>query len=315
MSAVVVATAFGGPEVLELIDEEVPPPGPGEVLIEVRAAGVNPIDHKLYSGAFGADPVQLPMRLGSEATGIVVAVGDGAVGTRGPIGVGDEVIAYRAPGAYAEQLIVPGEAVVPKPPGMDWAAASGLLLAGGTAVHALDVTHVGLGDTVLVHAAAGGVGLLVVQLAVVLGATVIGTAGERNHDLLRRLGAIPTTYGDGLADRVRELAPDGVDAAIDCVGNDEAIDVSLELVANRSRIATIAGFQRGFEAGIKVLGGVPGADPGTEIRATARLQLVDLVAAGRIQVLVDSTFPLAQAADAHRAVMGNHTTGKVALIP
>jgi NADPH2:quinone reductase len=315
MSAVVVATAFGGPEVLELIDEVVPAPGPGQVLLEVRAAGINPVDYKLYSGAFGADPAQLPMRLGSEAAGVVTAVGEGATGPRGPVAVGDEVIVYRAPGAYAAQLIVDGDTVVPKPPAMEWAAASGLLLAGGTAVHALDVTRVGLGDTVLIHAAAGGVGLLAVQLATVLGATVIGTASERNHDLLRRYGAIPTTYGEGLADRVRALAPDGVDAAIDNVGSDEAIDVSLELVADRSRIATIAGFQRGFQAGIKVLGGAPGADPGTEIRAAARLQLVDLVSAGRLEVLVDSTFPLAAAADAHRGVMANHTVGKVALIP
>ncbi|MEO5901479.1 MAG: NADP-dependent oxidoreductase [Ilumatobacteraceae bacterium] len=315
MSAVVVATAFGGPEVLELIDEEVRSPGPGEVLLEVRAAGVNPVDYKLYSGTFGSNPAQLPMRIGSEAAGVVVAVGEGAAGPRGPVAVGDEVIAYRAPGAYAERLIVAGEAIVPKPPAMGWAAASGLLLAGGTAVHALDVIGLGLGDTVLIHAAAGGVGLLAVQLATVLGATMIGTTSVRNHDLLRRLGAIPTTYGEGLAARVRALAPDGVDAAIDGVGSDEAIDVSLELVADRNRIATIAGFQRGVQSGIKVLGGAPGADPGTEIRAAARLQLVDLVSAGRIEVLVDSTFPLARAADAHRAVMSAHTTGKVALIP
>jgi NADPH2:quinone reductase len=314
MSLVVVATAYGGPDVLSVIDESVPEPGPGEARIEVRAAGVNPVDYKVYSGAFGADPARLPLRLGSEAAGVVTAVGPDAAGPAGPVAVGDEVIAFRAPGAYAAELVVPGPALVPKPAALDWAQGSGLMLAGTTAWHALAVTDVRAGDTVLVHSAAGGVGLMAVQLAVGRGAKVVATASPAHHGLLRDLGASPVTYGDGLADRVRAAAPEGVDAALDLIGTDEAVDVSLALVADRARIATIAAFARGFAAGIKVLGGAPGADPGTEIRDAARLQLTRLAREGSLRVFVTHTFALADAAEAHRAIMTGHISGKIALI-
>jgi len=156
---------------------------------------------------------------------------------------------------------------------------------------------------------------MAVQLAVARGATVIGTASPARHDLLRELGAHPVAYGDGLAGRVRAAAPDGVDAALDLIGTDEAVDVSLALVSDRARIATIAAFARGGEAGIKVLGNGPGADPGTEIRDAARLELARLAGDGSLRVFVTQTFPLAGVADAHRAIMGGHVTGKIALIP
>ena len=219
-------------------------PGLGEVRIAVRAAGINPVDWKRYGGTMGSD-AKLPLRLGFEVAGVVVEVGSEAVGPAGRVAVGDEVIAYRIDGGYAEEVVVPASEVVPKPAAMAWEAAGGLMLAGATAVHALTATAVSAQETVLVHAAAGGVGLMAVQLAVARGARVIGTASERNHPYLRELGAEPTTYGEGLADRVRGLAPNGVDAAIDCVGTDEAVDVSLELVADRDRIASIAAFPRG----------------------------------------------------------------------
>src|ERR1019366_9473612 len=164
---------------------------------------------------------------------------------------------------------------------------------------ALTATAVSADETVLVHAAAGGVGLMAVQVAVARGAHVIGTASEGNHAYLRELGAEPTIYGEGLADRVRALAPDGVDAAIDCVGTDEAVDVSLELVADRDRIAWIAAFSRGAEVGIKMLGGGPGADPGTEVRNAARLQLSALVEQGKLEVRTRS-FELDKVAEPHR---------------
>ncbi|MGW1747095.1 zinc-binding dehydrogenase [Streptomyces sp. NPDC002092] len=147
------------------------------------------------------------------------------------------------------------------------------------------------------------------------GATVLGTASRAKHDLLRDLGAIPVAYGPGLADRVRAAAPGGVDAAADLVGTDEAVDVSVELVADRSRIATIAGFERGARAGIRLLGGAPGADPGTEVRAAARLQLIAEAEAGRLRILIAGTHPLREAADAHRQIMTGHGTGKIVLIP
>ena len=316
MARVVVAAAFGGPEVLSVIEEAVEKPGAGEVRIAVRAAGINPVDWKLYSGSMGANSAALPMRLGFEAAGVVTEVGSEAVGPAGPVAVGDEVIAYRIDGGYADEIVVPASAVVPKPAAMSWEAAGGLMLAGATAIHALAATGVGAGagETVLVHAAAGGVGLMVVQVAVARGAHVVGTASERNHDYLRELGAEPTTYGDGLADRVRELAPDGVDAAIDCVGTDEAVDVSLELVADRDRIASIAAFPHGGDVGIKMLGNGPGADPGTELRNAARLQLTALVEQGKLRVRAHS-FALDDVAEAHREGQAGHVTGKLVLVP
>jgi NADPH2:quinone reductase len=310
----VVATAFGGPEVLAVVEETLPEPGPGQVSVAVRAVGTNAIDYKLFSGAFGDDPSHLPMPVGSEASGVVTAVGDGAEGPAGPIHPGDEVILYRAPGAYASALVVGADVVVPKPTTLSFEEASGLLLVGTTAVHALTVTGVGAGDTVVVHGAAGGVGLMVVQLAVAAGARVIGTASESRHAYLRQLGAEPVAYGDGLLERIIGLAPEGVDAAVDTVGTDEAIDVSVSLVADRTRIVTIANFPRGLELGIKVIGGAPGADPGNELRAAARLELVAQAEAGTLSVLVAATYPLSEAADALRHLATGHTHGKIVLV-
>jgi NADPH:quinone reductase len=315
MSRVVVAATYGGPEVLAVVDEPLAALGPGEARIEVRACGVNPVDYKTYSGAFGSDPSRLPLRLGLEAAGEVRAVGPEAAGPAGQVAVGDEVIAYRVTGGYATELVVPAQALVPKPPDLGWAEASGLMLAGVTAWHALAATSVSAGDTVLVHGAAGGVGLMAIQLAASRGATVIGTARPSRHDLLAEFGAIGVAYGDGLADRVRAAAPKGVTAALDLVGTDEAIDTSLALVADRNRIATIAAARRGLELGIKVLGGAPGADPGTAIRNAARLELARMAGQGALRVLVDQSFPLENAADAHRLSMGGHVSGKIALIP
>jgi NADPH:quinone reductase-like Zn-dependent oxidoreductase len=134
---VVIAAGYGGPEVLKVADQPAGEPGPGQALIAVRAAGVNPVDYKAYSGAFGADPARLPIRLGSEAAGVVTAAGPGAIGPAGPVTAGQEVIAYRAPGAYAAELVVPAQSLVPKPEVLDWAQAAGLMLTGATAWHAL----------------------------------------------------------------------------------------------------------------------------------------------------------------------------------
>lgn len=307
---VVVATEFGGPEVLAVVDQQVPDPQADEVRLAVRAAGVNPIDVKVYSGSMGTDHSQLPRRLGSEAAGVVTAVGPDS-----GVAVGGEVIAFRAPGAYASELVAPGEAIVAKPAGLGWHEAAGLLLTGGTAVHTLTATSVGAGDAVLVHGGSGGVGLMAVQLAHLRGARVIATASERNHDLLRSLGAEPVVYGDGLLDRLRALAPDGVDVAIDTVGNDEAMDVSLALVGDRSRIATIANFDRAPREGVKLLGNGPGADPGQDIRYGAREELARLAASGELRVVVAGVFGFDDAAGAHRQVGSGHTTGKVILVP
>ncbi|MBB3087050.1 quinone oxidoreductase family protein [Geodermatophilus sabuli] len=315
MTRVVLAPRYGGPEVLSVVDEPVGEPGPGEARVEVRAAGVNPADWKSYGGAYGTDPARLPLRPGFEAAGVVTAVGPDAVGPAGPVSVGDEVIGFRLSGAYAAELVAPAPALVPKPPSLGWAQAAGLMLAGATAVHALTATGVGAGDTVLVHGAAGGVGLMAIQLAALRGARVIGTVGADSADLVRRLGAEPVRYGPGLADRVRELAPDGVTAAVDTVGTDEAVDVSLDLVPDRGRIATIAAFARGAAEGLQLLGGGPGADPGTELRDAARTELAALAGDGRLEVVVAGTYPLEDVAAAHRAGMAGHTHGKLLLVP
>jgi len=315
MSVVVIAAAFGGPEVLSVVDQPVGAPGPGQARIQVRAAGVNPVDWKQYSGLMGAVPARLPMRLGAEASGVVTAAGPDAVGPAGPVRVGDEVIAFRAPGAYAADLIVGADALVPKPASLDWAPASGLMLTGVTAWHALVATSVQQGDTVLMHGAAGGVGIMAVQLAVRRGATVIGTASPARHEFLRELGAVPVAYGDGLASRIRAAAPGGVDVALDFIGTGEALDVSLDLVADRARIATIVVTPRAREAGIKLLGGAPGADPGTEVRLPARLDLARLAGDGALRVFVARSYRLSQVADAHRYSMAGHATGKIVLIP
>lgn len=317
MSIAIVATEFGGPEVLAAVDVDVPAPGPGQVTVEVRAAGINPVDYKLFSGTFGpADASALPLRVGREAAGVVTAVGQDATGPGGPLAVGDEVVVFPANGGYAESITVPAAAVVPKPAGLPWAEASGLLLAGATAVHAIAVLGgFGKSDTVLVHGASGSVGQLLVQLAVREGATVIGTAAERNHELVRGLGAIPVVYGPGLEDRVRAAVPEAepkpVTAAVDTVGTDEAIDVSLAVLADPDRLVTIASPR----PGVRRIGGGPGADPGTEIRSNAWRTLLPLAASGDLKLPVTRTYPLAEAADAVRFVKEGHAAGKVVLLP
>ncbi|MCY7401435.1 MAG: NADP-dependent oxidoreductase [Nocardioides sp.] len=311
MSRAVVATGYGGPEVLQVVDVDDALPREGEVAIEVRAAGVNPADLKSYDGTFGTDPAALPKRLGSEVSGVVTEVGPGVSGWS----VEDEVIAYRVAGGYAERLVAAVDDVFGKPSALSFEQAAGLMLVGVTAAHLLEATGVRPGDTVLLHGASGGVGTMAVQLLVARGARVLGTASPSRHDSVRALGAEPVGYGPGLADRVRALAPDGVDVALDTVGTDEAVDVSIELVADRSRVATIAAFARAPALGIRLLGGGPGADPGTQVRQAARSQLLHLVAVGRLVVELDRAFTLDDVRAAHEHVAAGRARGKVVLVP
>ncbi len=312
MSRAVVAAAYGGVDVLEIVDVDPGEPGPGEARVAIRAAGVNPIDAKARAGYLGTDPATLPRRLGFEGAGVVTAVGPAAEGSP-QVQVGDEVIVFRAEGVYATDVVVPTSQLTPKPAGLGWPEAAGLLLAGVTAVHSLVAADVSEGDTVLIHGGSGGVGLLRIQLARLRGARVIATASERNHDLIRQHGAEPVAYGEGLLERVRAAAPDGVDAALDYVGTDEALDVSLALV-EPARIATIVASDRAFGARIKVLGGRPGADRGEEVRAAARATLVELAGRGDLTVLISATYPLDDVAAAHEQIDSGHTAGKIALL-
>ncbi|MGY4643869.1 NADP-dependent oxidoreductase [Cellulomonas sp. URHB0016] len=312
-SRAVVATAFGGPEVLRTIEVDAGEPGPGNVIVEVRSAAVNPIDWKQYSEGPGNDPSRLPLRLGYEIAGVVSAVGP-SVRWLSP---GDEVIAWRVSGGYADRLEVSEQVTCRRPASLTWAAASGLLLTGATAVHTLSATGTHDGDVVLVHGGSGAVGRMAVQLAVLRGARVVATASPETHDDLRELGAIPVAYGDGLVDRLRDVAQDTgpLTVAIDTVGSDEALDTSVALVADRSRIATIAGFGRAADLGVRALGGGPGGDPGTAVREAARAQLAELAADGTLDVRVARTYPLEDAADAHRDSRAGHARGKLVLVP
>lgn len=309
MTQAIVATSYGGADVLEFRDITTPGPGPGQVLINVKAGGVNPIDWKLYSGAFGTDPDKLPMRLGLEISGTIAAVGAGVDG----LVPGDDVIAAGQIGGYATRVIAAADQVFKKPASLSFNEAAGFLLTGQTAVHLLEATNVTEGDTVLIHGAAGGVGLLATQLAKARGATVVATASAARHDQLRGYGALPVEYGPGLQERVSAIGP--VDAALDLVGTDEAADVSLALVADKGRIATIAGFGRAASDGFKALGGGPGADPGTEIRLAARPELIRLAGNGELKVTVDRTYPLSDARQAHEYGQTGHARGKIILLP
>ncbi len=301
-------TEYGDPDVLSLTDIEDPTPAPDTVVVEVRAAGVNPVDHKIVAGHLqGAFPHYLPLVPGWDVAGVVRAVGPAVQ----EFSEGDEVVGYArhdhlaANGTYAQLLSAHPRHLARKPASVDWAEAAGLPLAGLTALQSLRLAGVGAGDTVLVHAAAGGVGSFAVQLAVHQGATVIGTASATNHDYLRDLGAIPVTYGDGLADRVREAAPGGITAAVDYVGTTEAIEVSAQLLPDVSRLVSNVDGQAVTAAG----GRYSFVRPQPEDLA----HLSALVDQGALTVEVQETFELADAATALRRSQDGHVRGKLVL--
>lgn len=294
-------TEPGGPEVLRLLELPTPEPGSGEIRVRIRAAGVQPYDAGIRSGWNPPGiPATLPRIPGNEFAGVVDRIGPEVTG----IAVGTEVLGFGTLGAYAEYLVVPASQVTTKPPTMPWEVAGGFSAGAQTAHIALEALGVGAGDTLLVHAAAGGVGTVAVQLAVAAGATVLGTAREENHDYLRSLGAIPVTYGPGLVDRVRQLTPD-VTAALDGAGG-EALRASLDLVADRKRILTLVEHGRAEELGIRVT---------SNLRSAQRLaELVELHRQGRLLIHVRRTFPLAQAAEAHRELETRHGRGKLVIV-
>lgn len=302
MASIVVFNEYGGPEVLELVEVPDPQADPGQVRIRVRAAGVQPFDCATRHGDFAAyNPLTFPVRLGNEVAGVIDQVGPGVSG----FAEGDEVIGFLTMEGYADTVVVPADQIGRKPPKMSWAEAGVLTASGQTAYTALDELRVTSGDTLLIHAAAGGVGSFAVQLAAVRGARVVGTASERNHDYLRSLGAIPVTYGSGLADRVRAAAPGGIDAALDAIGG-EALDVSLELLGSPERIVTIADWARSAKLGIRRIG--------TDRSAEKLADLTRLYAEGKLVIEVANTVPLGRAAEAHRLVETGHVRGKVALV-
>jgi NADPH:quinone reductase-like Zn-dependent oxidoreductase len=301
----VIVNRYGGPENLELADIDDPKVGPDSVLVRVKAAGVNPVDWKIVAGYL--DPimyVHFPFVPGWDVAGVVEAVGLDVP----EFSVGDEVFGYVRKdevehGTYAELVAAPVRTLAHKPASLSWQEAAGVPLAGLTAWQSLARVGIGEGDTVLVHAAAGGVGAFAVQIAVARGARVIGTAGEGNHDFLRSLGAEPVTYGDGLTERVRQLAPEGIDAALDYVGGD-AVAVSQELLKDRSRVASIVDASVTRRGGHHVW-----VRPDNEDLA----ELARLADSGRLRVNVAHALPLADAAEAFRLSQSGRTRGKIVL--
>jgi enoyl reductase len=300
MAKAVVFSEFGGPEVLHLIDLENPAATSGEVRVRVCAGGVSPFDCKLRRGKTDF-VVRFPQRVGNEFSGIVDQVGPDVP----EFAAGDEVLGFTVACSHAERIVVPANQVVLKPPNLSWDLAAGLSVVGQGAFNYMDQLAIGGGDTVLIHAAAGGVGTIAVQLAILRGARVVGTGSERNHDYLRSLGAIPVTYGEGMVERVRALVPTGIDVALDCVGG-AATEASIELVGNRQRIGVLIDAEAAIARyGVRRL---------TNIRTAEKLRsIVHLFAEGKLHLPV-KTYPLSAVVDAHREVEAGHVRGKIVLI-
>ncbi len=305
-----VAAEFGGPEALRLIDVNVPDPGPGEVRIDVRAAGMNPADAKHI--APGQDSKLLPLSLGYEVAGVVSVLGAGTQLASGGGAVGDEVVASTVNGGYATTITVPASSVFAKPPPLTFAEAASLLLVGTTAADLLHASRARKGETVLLHGAAGAVGVSVLQQARQLGIRVVGTASPANFDFVRRFGGTPVEYGPGLLDRVRAGAPEGISAALDTVGSDEAGDVSLALVDDRTRVITIAAAQRAEADGYIFVGASnPRSGP---FRAQARAQVLELARDGNLVVPMARTFSFTDAPAAFATLIGPHPPGQLAQV-
>jgi len=304
-----VAADFGGPEVLRCIDADVPGPGPGQVTIGVRACGMNPADAKHI--APGQDRALLPLPIGYEVAGAVTALGPGTTLASGGGAVGDEVVA-QVSGGYTTAITVAASDVFAKPAALSFAEAANLLLVGTTAADLLHTSRAREGETVLLHGAAGSVGASVLQQARRLGVRVVGTASPANFDLVRRFGGTPVEYGPGLLDRVREAAPEGIAAALDTVGSDEAGDVSLALVGDRQRVVTIAAAPRARADGYVFIGASnPESGP---FRAAARGGILRLAADGDLVVPMARTFPFEEAPAALAMLTSPHPPGKIALM-
>ncbi|WP_329261684.1 NADP-dependent oxidoreductase [Streptomyces sp. NBC_01478] len=280
---------YGGPEVLEVVEVPRPKAGPGEVLVRVVVAGVNPGEAGIRQGVF-ADmwPAVFPEGQGNDFAGLVAELGDGVA----DFAVGDEVIGYLPRRAQADYVVSPADVLAPKPADIGWEAAAPLSAVGVTARAAVDAVAIGSGDTVVVSGAAGGVGSLAVQLARLRGARVIGTAGPHNAGFLRSLGVVPVAHGPGLADRLKAAAPDGIDAFIDTFGQGN-VDIAIELGVARHGVRSRA----------------------QEDVFTPQLvaELAELVSKWLLTVPVGEVYPLEQVQEAYRQVQRRHTRGKIVL--
>jgi NADPH:quinone reductase-like Zn-dependent oxidoreductase len=306
MSKAVRYNEFGGIDVLDVVEVDRPVPGPGEVLVQVKAAGINPGEAAIRTGAFHEVwPSTFPSGQGSDLAGVIAELGDGVSG----VAVGDEIIGWTDDRAsQAEYVTVPVTQVTSKPAGVSWEQAGALFVAGTTAYAAVRAVALSKGDTVVVSGAAGGVGSLVVQLAVAAGAKVVGIAGPSNSDWLAAHGVTPVEYGDNLAARVREAAGGTVDAFIDTFGADY-VELALELGVDKERINTIINFAAVEKFGVKAEGNAQAAS------AEVLAELASRIAADELEIVVARKYPLAQVRDAYRELEQRHTRGKIVLIP
>ncbi|WP_432095561.1 NADP-dependent oxidoreductase [Streptomyces sp. bgisy100] len=301
MSTAITFSAYGAPDVLQLSALATPEPGPGQVRIRVRAASVNPLDMKIRSGLMaGKVPAHFPVIPGLDAAGVVDAVGEGAEAA-----VGDEVLGATAGGSYREYALL--DRAVAKPAALSWEVAASLVTVGRTAFRVLGEVGVPAGGTLLIHGAAGSVGVIAVQLAVARGITVIGTVGEHDDERLTALGATAVRYGDGWPERVRAAAPQGVDSVLDASGAGVLAD-SVALTGDAARVVTIADLSAA-QHGVRFSAGAAdrAGDPLPE--------LVRMVADGKLTVPVWRTYPLAEAARAHTDLEAHRNRGKAVLLP
>ena len=296
---------YGDIDVLKVVEVPRPVPGPGQVLVEVRAAGINPGEASIRTGVFAQRwPSTFPSGQGSDLAGVVAEVGAGVTG----VAVGDEVIGFTDNRASHAQFVVVAEAdLTPRPAGVSWEEAGSLYVAGTTAFAAVRAVAPRRGDTVVVSAAAGGVGSLVVQLAKASGATVVGLASAANHEWLRGQGVIPVAYGEGVADRIREVAG-RVDAFIDTFGGGY-VELALDLGVTPDRINTIFDFEAAARYGVKTEGNAEG---GT---AAVVAELAALVEKGALEVPIARVYPLDEVQAAFRELSARHTHGKIVLRP
>lgn len=296
---------YGGEDVLNVVEVPKPEPGPGQALVKVKAAGINPGEAKIRDGLLAEMwPSEFPSGQGSDLAGVVTQIGPGVVG----VATGEEIIGYTDDRAsQADYALVDVRNLTPKPAGVPWEVAGALFVVGSTAYAAVRAVELAEGDTVVVAGATGGVGSIAVQLAKLAGARVIGLARPAGHDWLTKHGVIPVAYGDGVADRVKAEAS-RVDAFIDTVGTGY-VQLALDLGVEPSRIDTIADFGAVDKYGVKAEGSAAGASAGV------LAELAGLVAAGRLEVPVAATYGLAEVADAYRRLAEGHLLGKIVLVP
>ncbi|MEU9133407.1 NADP-dependent oxidoreductase [Kitasatospora sp. NPDC048540] len=294
--------SYGGPDVLTLTEVDTPEPGPGQVRIKVRAASVNPLDLKLRSGLMASvRPAQFPVRPGFDVAGVVDRAGEGAGAA-----VGDEIFGGAVGGGYAEYALV--DRPVPKPEQVSFETAAALVTVGETAFRGLHLLGPVAGETLLVHGGGGSVGTIAVQLAVARGITVVTTAGDDDLGRLTELGAVAVRYGDGWADRVRAAAPQGVDRVFDTSGAGVLAE-SVALTGDAARVITIADTSAA-EHGVRFTSGGP-----AERFEQALPELSALAAAGKLDLPIGATYPLAEAARAHADIESRRVRGKVVLLP